>query len=298
MLLRWLAVGLLSALVAGAAFACAPAPPARALASPPAASLPAAAPPPAAVPAAAPALDVPAAVPASQPAVEVIGYSAGGLPLTVYWVGTGQTVVVVQGAIHGGPEANTARLVYQLRDYFQERPEEIPAGLRLAFMPEANPDGIAIDSRFYLSGVDPNRNWDTADWQADAYDGAGRLRAGLGGSAPMSEPETRAMAAWFLAVRPAVVVQYHSQGAFVVGTPELAAAYSAASGYYRPLPGHTGNVLGYRATGTLGRWLAEQGIGSVLIELSNHRDTEFARNLAGLRALLRVVAEGQAPAAE
>jgi hypothetical protein len=295
--LLWLAVALLSAWVPGAAFACAPAPPARALASPPAVALPSAIPPPSAVPAA-PVLDAPAVVAASQPAVEVIGYSSGGLPLTVYWVGTGRTVVVVQGAIHGGPEANTARLVYQLRDYFQERPGEIPAGLRLAFMPEANPDGIAIDSRFYLSGVDPNRNWDTADWQADAYDGAGRLRPGLGGSAPMSEPETRAMAAWFLAVRPAVVVQYHSQGGFVVGTPELAEAYSAASGYYRPLPGRVGGVLGYRATGTLGRWLAEQGIGSVLIELSNHRDTEFARNLAGLRALLRVVAEERAPAAE
>ncbi len=228
----------------------------------------------------------------------VIGFSQRGEPMVVYHLGDGPVRVLVLGGQHGGPERNTAELAQTLLEYFAQLPEELPPGISLDIMPVANPDGVARGSRQYLSGVDPNRNWDTADWQADAYDGAGRLRPGLGGPAPMSEPETRAMAAWFLAVRPEVVVQYHSQGAFVVGTPELAEAYSAASGYYRPVPGRTGSVLGYRATGTLGRWLAERGIGSVLVELSNHRDTEFARNLAGLRALLRVVAEGQAPAAD
>ena len=232
-----------------------------------------------------------ALTPLGQATPEVIGYSAGGIPLTVYWVGEGPRTVVVQGAFHGGPEANTSTLAFRLRDYFAARPEEIPAGLRLAFMPEANPDGIAVNSRFYLSGVDPNRNWDTPDWVADAYDGNGLLRPGLGGSAPMSEPETRWLATWLLDLRPAAVVQYHSRGGFVVGTRELAEPYSAASGYYFPQPGRPGGgLLPYRATGTLGRWLGSHDIPSVLIELSTHTDPEFDRNLAGLRALLRVVA--------
>jgi hypothetical protein len=234
-----------------------------------------------------------APVPQATPTVEVIGASSGGIPLTAYWLGEGATPVIVQGAIHGGYEINTSRLTFQLRDYYQAHLDEIPTGLRIAFMPEANPDGIALDSRFYLSDVDPNRNWDTADWVADAYDGDGRLRHNLGGTAPMSEPETRAMADWFLALRPAVVVQYHSQGSFVVGTRELAEPYAAATGYRLPTPGGgLGGLLPYRATGTLGRWLSDHDLGSVLIETANHRDPEFDRNLRGLRAVLRAVAAG------
>ncbi|HEY7060864.1 MAG TPA: M14 family zinc carboxypeptidase [Chloroflexota bacterium] len=232
-----------------------------------------------------------AALAPATPVAEVIGQSSGGIPLTAYWVGQGDTPVIVQGAIHGGYEINTSYLVFQLRDYYVDHGDEIPAGLRIAFMPEANPDGIALDRRFYLSGVDPNRNWDTSDWAGDAYDGDGRFVRGLGGSAPMSEPETRAMARWFLELRPAVVVQYHSQGAFVVGTRELAEPYATATGYRLPTPGGgLGGLLPYRATGTMGRWLNDHGIGSVLIETANHRDPEFSRNLAGLRALLGAVA--------
>ncbi|HLH21860.1 MAG TPA: M14 family zinc carboxypeptidase [Chloroflexota bacterium] len=233
---------------------------------------------------------VAAPLPQATPVVEVIGTSSGGIPLTAYWLGDGPTAVIVQGAIHGGYEANTSTLTFQLRDYYEAHSDEIPAGLRLAFMPETNPDGIAINSRFYLSGVDPNRNWDTADWAADAYDGDGRFVRGLGGPAPMSEPETRAMADWFLAVRPAVVLQYHSQGSFVVGTRELAEPYAAATGYRLPTPGGgLSGLLPYRATGTLGRWLTDHGLGSVLVETATHTDPEFERNLRGLRALLGAV---------
>jgi hypothetical protein len=230
-------------------------------------------------------------------ASEVLGLSQGGLPVSVFWVGSGARAVVVQGAFHGGPEINTAYLTFRLRDYFAANPEQIPAGLRLGFIPEANPDGIALDSRQYLSGVDPNRNWDTPDWQSDAYDSNGVLRRGLGGPYPMSEPETRWLADWLLGLRPAVVVQYHSRGGFVLGSRELAEAYGAASGYYVPParpPGQAGpgagGLLPYRATGSLGRWLGLQGIPSVFIELSNYTDPEFGRNLAGLLAVLNALA--------
>src|SRR5581483_9730459 len=118
-----------------------------------------------------------ASVPPAQesyvaPSAEVFGQSAGGIPLTAYWLGSGPTVVVVQGALHGGPEANTSALTFQLRDYF------------------------ASHRRLYLSGVDPNRNWDTPEWQSDAYDSDGRFVPGLGGPRPMSEPETRLFADW------------------------------------------------------------------------------------------------------
>ncbi len=238
-----------------------------------------------------------ASVPPAQesyvaPSAEVFGQSAGGIPLTAYWLGSGPTVVVVQGALHGGPEANTSALTFQLRDYFASHPDQIPPGVRLAFIPEANPDGIATNRRLYLSGVDPNRNWDTPEWQSDAYDSDGRFVPGLGGPRPMSEPETRLFADWVLALRPAAVIQYHSRGGFIVGARELSEPYAEASGYYLPRPGGgVGGLLPYRATGSLGRWLSEQGIPAILIELASASAPEFDRNLAGLRAVLRVVTQ-------
>ena len=70
------------------------------------------------------------------PTAEVFGQSSGGISLTAYWLGSGPTVVVVQGALHGGPEANTSALTFQLRDYFASHPDQVPPGVRLAFIPE------------------------------------------------------------------------------------------------------------------------------------------------------------------
>ena len=94
-------------------------------------------------------------------------------------------------------------------------------------------------SRQFLSGVDPNRNWGGGDWRADAYDSNALFRVGLGGSEPFSEQETRALANWVLAVRPALVVNYHSAGGFMFGPRdgapgELAATYAQESGYNWP----------------------------------------------------------------
>jgi len=101
----------------------------------------------------------------------------------------------------------------------------------------------------------------------------------------------RAFAAWVLDLRPAAVIQYHSRGGFVVGARELAEPYALATSYYLPGPGRgIGGLLSYRATGTLGRWLAGQDIPAMLIELSNYTDPEVERNLAGVRAVLRTVA--------
>ena len=41
-----------------------------------------------------------------------------------------------------------------------------------------------LGSRQYLSGVDPNRNWPSSDWETDAYDSLGRYYYGLGGPGP------------------------------------------------------------------------------------------------------------------
>jgi hypothetical protein len=97
-----------------------------------------------------------------------------------------------------------------------------------------------------------------------------------------------------LGLRPALVINYHSRGGFILGgrAGTLGQAYAQASGYARPTPGGggAGGVLGYRATGSMNVWLGEQGIPGMLIELATTHDAEFARNLAGLRAVLGLLA--------
>lgn len=229
----------------------------------------------------------------------VLGWSQGGLPLVVHHYGTGGAPyrLFVMGAHHGGPEANTQELTRGLMAHFDANLWEIPSNVALDFVPEANPDGLASGSRQFLSGVDPNRNWNVPGWQPDAYDSNGRFRYGLGGSEPMSEPETKALADYLYWTRPVYVINYHSQGGFMFGggdgiQEEIAWLYSVHSGFRRPggggAPGSGGggSVLGYRVTGAMNGWLRGQGIGSSLIELSTTWDPEIDRNLAGLRAVL------------
>jgi hypothetical protein len=235
----------------------------------------------------------------AEPNSFTIGVSQGGAPLTLYQLGSGPRRVLVMGGQHGGPERNTVELVESVLDYFSSNPEELPAGLELDIMTAANPDGLASGSRQFLSGVDPNRNWGGGDWRADAYDSNARFRVGLGGSEPFSEQETRALADWVLAVRPALVVNYHSAGGFMFGPREgapgeLAATYAQESGYN--WPGGTGagaaqrSPLSYSASGSMNVWLRENGITAILVELSTPWYPEVDRNLGALKAVLRQLA--------
>jgi hypothetical protein len=225
-----------------------------------------------------------------------IGYSQGGRPLTVYHLGDGPQTVLILGGQHGAPEVNTVRLAERLLAYFEDNPNEIPDRLRLDFILQANPDGVAHGSRQFLSGVDPNRNWDSPDWMGDAFDSNGLFRFGLGGEEPFSEPETQELRDYVLDIRPVLVINYHSRGGFIFGgrARDLAEIYASASGYFVPLPSPGGggggpSLLGYRATGSMNVWLSSEEIPAMLIELATSSDPEFARNLAGLRAVLPVL---------
>ncbi len=228
-----------------------------------------------------------------------IGYAQSGAPLVVYQLGSGTRRVLVVGGQHGGPERNTVELVEALLEHFAGTPEDFPPGLGLDIITAANPDGLAIGSRQFLSGVDPNRNWGGSDWRSDAYDSNARFRLGLGGPEPFSEPETQALAEWVLANPPALVINYHSAGGFMFGPRdgkggELAATYADWSGYGWPGGSGSGgaaNVLGYRASGSMNVWLRELGIPAILVELTTPWSPEIERNLIALRAVLQRLAE-------
>ncbi|MCA1647055.1 MAG: M14 family metallopeptidase [Chloroflexi bacterium] len=237
---------------------------------------------------------VPSAV--AEPGTTTIGMSQAGSPLVVYALGAGPKRVLILGGQHGGPEANTVELVGGLLDYFANNPDQLPTGIELDVLPVANPDGLAIGSRQFATGVDPNRNWGGNDWRSDAFDSNAVFRPGLGGPEPFSEQETRALADWVLAKQPALIVNYHSAGGFMFGprdglAGDLASAYAAASGYAWPAPGVGGqrSPLPYAASGSLNAWLRQVGLPAILVELSTPRSTEIERNLAGLTAALQIL---------
>lgn len=232
-----------------------------------------------------------AAASTADPAAEaIIGYSGGGRPLTARRFGSGDRVLLLVGGIHGGWEANTVRLMGELTDYFALHPQDVPPGVALVIVPVANPDGLARGrvwaGRLNANGVDLNRNW-ACNWSPTAYWQQTRVNPGL---SAFSEPETQVLSAYVQLLRPAAALFYHSaaNGVFAGacggdhGSVALSAVYGAAAGYRYGVP-----FSAYPVTGTAADWLDGLGIPAADVELITSSDTEFARNLRGVLALMQ-----------
>jgi len=241
---------------------------------------------------------------------QLIGYSAGGLPIKRYSYGTGPIRVAFVGGIHGGTEWNTILLAYAAIDYFERYPERIPSNITLQIVPSANPDGqrlvtgswgrfqperigaVMAEARFNTNNVDLNRNWD-CEWTETALWGNREISAG---SAPFSEPETRALRDFFLGNGNPVqaVIFWHSvvPGVFAGGCNDiypaaerLATIYAQAAGYP-----HGESFTYYPITGDATNWLSLQKIPAIIVELRTRDDPEWSENLAGMFAALDHVA--------
>jgi murein DD-endopeptidase MepM/ murein hydrolase activator NlpD len=228
---------------------------------------------------------------------QVIGQSVQGRDIVAHRIGDGPLKVALVGNIHGAFEANTHRLVEQLLDHFRAHPQDVPDHVSLWLIPTMNPDGLATDHRWNANEVDLNRNADTDldgcagnDWAPDTVGHEG-AHLGAGGAYPFSEPESRAVRdfledAW-------VAVFYHSaaEAIFVdscqrhLPTARLAEILSQATGYPVPAEGWTG----YPVTGDFADYLAGEGVAAVTLELTDHDDPEFDRNLEGVVSLLSSV---------
>ena len=248
---------------------------------------------------ASPTITVPTTL-ASIPAggTRVIGYSVEGRPLTVYRFGHGPRQYMLVAGIHGGYEWNTVLLAERLLDVLQRGEISVPDEVTLFLLPNLNPDGYArgkgYQGRANARGVDLNRNfpWNwTVDWNRSACWNYAPITAG---SAPLSEPETQALAAFLQRpdVRLQALISYHSAalGIFPAGWPHephppsvaLARTLASATGYRYPPQDY-----GCQLTGQLVDWVAfDLGIPAVDIELTNHHDPDLQQNLAALRQLL------------
>lgn len=224
---------------------------------------------------------------------QIIGASVQGRPLVVHTFGSGPHERLIVAGIHGGNEYNTILLAHLLIEHLTQHPERVPPEITLYILPALNPDGEARSHDKYgranANGVDLNRNWPPL-WQPDwSRRGCWSQLILSGGSGPASEPETKALMAFVEAHSIEALISYHSAalGIFAGGQPptpaslNLAEAVAAVSDYpYPPLD------FGCVFTGQLIDWAADHGIAALDVELTNHRDPDFAQNLAILDVFL------------
>jgi murein peptide amidase A len=232
---------------------------------------------------------------ANGPLPTIIGFSLAGRPIDAYTFGSGAREYLIVAGIHGGSEWNTIELANELISYINEHPDIIPGDATLYIIRNMNPDGEMrghnVDGRVNNNGVDLNRNFPTKNWVADwNRDGCWTYRPTTGGTYGGSEPETRTVMSFINAHKFTGVISYHSAalGVFPGGVPweepskELAATLAFVTKYpYPPMD------TGCKYTGTLADWAVENGVeAAVDMELTNHRDTDFDKNLKALRAFL------------
>jgi protein MpaA len=142
------------------------------------------------------------AAPASARTV-LLGHSWHGRPIEAVEVGnrSGPPVLVI-GCIHGNETGGIAiaRALERLS----------PRDLDLWIVPDLNPDGFAAGTRQNGHGVDLNRNF---PWRWARHGTRGDQH--YSGPSPLSEPESRALAALILRVRPQATVWFHQHLAVV-----------------------------------------------------------------------------------
>ena len=171
------------------------------------------------------------------PRIERLGRSVEGRPINVVRVGdpAAPRKVLVVGCIHGN-EPEGRKIVDLLRGAVP------PPGSELLLVRNLNPDGLQRHTRQNAHLVDLNRN----SSQGRRFLGAPGTPYYAGPKA-FSEPETRAIRAFILRVRPAVTVWYHQPFGLVdrpeTGSDAISRTYSRISGLrFSPLTPRPGSM--------------------------------------------------------
>lgn len=246
----------------------------------------------------------PAPVVQDDQRTRVIGYSVERRPITAHRFGTGDTHIVFVGGMHGGYEWNSVLLAYEALEYFNAL--KLPDNISVSVIPNMNPDAVYSvvkkegtfsradipagsheSARFNARGVDLNRNFD-CKWKPTSM---WRGRIVSAGSAPFSEPESRALRDFVVSERPDAVVFWHSQADAVYAsectdgilpqTLTLMRSYAHAAKYAA-----VETFDAYEISGDAEGWLATLGIPAITVELSSHEAIEWERNRAGISAVL------------
>ena len=225
-----------------------------------------------------------------------IGTSRLGRPINAYVLGHGNTAVLINAAHHAN-EWITALLAMQfLHECITTKDTSWVEKTTLHIVPLVNPDGVALVTgsnnphwKANIVGVDLNSNY-PANWDKARADKFARGYTHPGprdyvGPAPLSEPESSALAAYTITNDFDCTISLHTQGEEIFwqyenynppGAQALALRLSAASGYKLEDVPDTSSHAGYRDwfIQTLNRpgYTIECGLGESPLPLSDFED--------------------------
>ncbi len=222
--------------------------------------------------------------------IEEYGRSLRGAELRVHLPARPRRLLVA--GLHG-EEPETVQLARAILDRVDG------ADATCAIVLCANPDGIADGTRQNARGVDLNRNFPAATWRAGTTPSypagidpaervpANRTNVSSTGAAPLSEPESAALAALIARLGPDLVLDLHAPLELVLTTPlvpeDVARELADAAGL------ELTDELGSPVPGALRDWLGDGGVPCITYEVEHaglpalHR-----RHLPGLTAFTQM----------
>ena len=191
---------------------------------------------------------------------QIYGTSVLGAPLR-YIPCTGRCRLLVVAAVHGEEPETTFLLSRALRAFDKNFASA-------AFVLCANPDGVTLGTRGNANGVDLNRNFATANWSAGTVPSRSVLEAPRdtllsSGTAPGSEPETRALVSLIENLDPETILSMHAPIGCVDAPAPTEIVRELGDIFGVP---HVPDI-GYATPGSLGTWCAERKKDCVTLEL-------------------------------
>jgi hypothetical protein len=210
-----------------------------------------------------------------------IGSSVQGRSITGYRFGNGPNKIIFVGGTHGD-EKSSVSILNRWVEQLELNPTRIAAHLTIIVIPNLNPDGYAANSRTNANNVDLNRNFPSNNWKSGVtMPNKSYLEHG-GGTAPLSEPESRALANYVLGQSPRLVLTYHAAGGVVVpndsgDSDAIAITYGKKSSVGYMNNSQTGTYFAYDTTGAFEDWLHDKhGKPALLIELLTKTNNEYS----------------------
>lgn len=222
-----------------------------------------------------------------------VGTSVQGRSITAYRFGNGPSKIVFVGDMHGN-ERSATYLLNSLVDALETGYDKIPANRTIIVIPTINPDGFAANRRTNANNVDLNRNFPSNDWKAAITEPDHTFLPTGGGTAPLSEPESQAIANVIANEQPRLVLTYHATGGIVLpneagDSVALASLYDQKSTVSFLAAGNSSSFFDYDITGTFEGWLYDKiNIATLLIELYSNTANEFSGNQNALWAMVQL----------
>ena len=226
-------------------------------------------------------------------AVSSIGTSVQGRSILAYSFGSGPSKIIFVGTTHGDEKSSTY-LLNSWIDYLERNYASIPAHRTIIVIPSLNPDGYAASRRTNAHNVDLNRNFPTNDWKQGVTMPDQTYNPNGGGSAPLSEPESAALANYVQAQAPRLVLTYHAAAGVVIpndsgDSESLAHTYDQKSNVGYTSNGETDTTFQYDTNGAFEDWLHDgPDLPALLVELWTKSGNEFSKHQTAMLAMIQL----------